>query len=51
MTESNMCTKSRRNIVYVDASSLKGKYKIGLYDKTKGVKKTLVYPTLTRVVL
>ncbi len=31
-----------KNIIYVDASSLRGRFKIGLYDKSNKVKHTLV---------
>lgn len=40
MIQTSRIEKSK-NIIYVDASSLKGRYKIGLYDKTNKIKHTL----------
>ncbi len=40
--------KKPKNIIFVDASSLRGRYKIGLYDKTNNIKHTLKLGKLVR---
>jgi hypothetical protein len=40
--QTNFQTQKKKNIIYVDASSLEGVYKLGMYDKTNNIKHTLV---------